>query len=486
MVPFKSDASSQLFLNTIMCNKSWLCDNWPMDKLEITGSVRAVGSIDCGGAKNLCLKLMIAAILNRSITYLDNIPNILDVIAVMNMSEQLGVRMSYNGRRMMIDATQINGSSIKSDSVGSRMSILYLGILGHFSDDVRVPLPRGCNLGARSIDIHIQILKQFGFKVDLDDHSCRIRRTTIRGIDFTLAYPSVGATETALFLSVLAEGKSILRNIAIEPEINHLIAFLQHCGAHIYYSGDRELTVIGVNKLHGCTFKVAGDRIEAAGWACLACATDGEITVNGIGYGQMHTFLGQFTSIGGGFKIIDDDTMVFFRRQNELNPISIETGPYPQFPTDCQPFMSVLMAIARGESVIHETLFNDRLSYLSQLGEFGVKSTVLTECAGSECRFKAEYPHTARIYGGKIVAPSIPIKADTIRSGFAYVIAASVAHGTTTLINVNAIRRGFGELEAKLKAVGVMSESIQVNKKADYAELARMSCIMGTSSVMAE
>jgi UDP-N-acetylglucosamine 1-carboxyvinyltransferase len=428
------------------------------ESLSICGGQPAKGLVNCGGSKNLVLKVIVASILTRSKCKIDNVPNILDVIETINLCKEIGAEVEYDGYSLNIDSTSLSSSTIEPGEVGSRMPVLYLSVLGHYFNAISVPLPKGCNLGARSIDFHLDILRKFGFEVDTCNGRCKIvKKSKLKGTVIDLSYPSVGATETALLLSVLAEGKSVIRGIAIEPEINCLILFLQHCGAEIYYTGDRELTIEGVKQLKGCSFKIAGDRLEAAGWACMACATDGQVEVTGIEPEHLQSFLGPFMGLGGGFEMLGPDKILFFRRNKILNPIFLETGPYPMFSTDYQPMLAILMSQANGSSVIHETLFDNRLVYLETLKKFGVLNTITDYCYGRACRFSGHnHEHSAVVTGNtKLKAPDESIRSDTIRSGFAYLIAASIADGTTEISNLKIIKRGIENLEQKLLGLGL-------------------------------
>ena len=427
-----------------------------MEILKITGPCVVNGSILCGGAKNLTTKLIIASILTRSVVRLHNVPNIHDVNCALKLCELAGTKIKRLNSTLSIDTTELKSSNLKMNQVTSRTPVLYLSALLHFFNEVSVPLPSGCPLGSRSLDIHVQILQQFGCVIEEVDNSLHAYRTTeLIGTSVELPIPSVGATETALFLSVLARGKSILRGIAIEPEINSLILFLQACGAKITYTGERELTIEGT-ELHGIDFEIPGDRIEAASWACLACATGGEIEVSGINPEHLSTFLGVYRAVGGGFALGNNRNSIKFYRQSEIMPLFLETGPYPQLSTDYQPILASLLAIANGNSRLHETLFSDRLGYLKVFREFGVKATSETGCLGTPCRFNGTSVHSTVITGNqRLIAPDHVLEIDTIRSGFAYLILACASYGTTHLTKLNIIERGIENLCHKLTMVGV-------------------------------
>lgn len=430
-----------------------------MDTIKINSRSIVSGTIKCGGAKNLATKLIVASMLTRGVNRFTNVPKIYDIYSVIDMCSQAGALVEYDGYNLLIDSTHLNQSYIMSDRLQSRISVLYLGVFAHFFSDASVPLPMGCDLGLRTIDLHASILTKFGFSVRLENNFVVIEKqnSKVKGVVIDLPYPSVGATETAIFLAVLAEGKSVIRGVAIEPEINSLILFLQQCGACIRYSDDRELMIEGVDKLYGCDFHICGDRVEAVGWACMACSANGNVEVEGIDIDNLQTFLGPFMSIGGGFKITGPNKVSFFRAQSILRPIFLETGPYPMFSTDYQPMIATLMMQANGSSIIHETLFSKRLDYLATLESFGAKCTIDDHCYGSDCRFFGQnHDHSAIITGVDVLkSPDQHIIADTIRSGFAYLIAASAVDGITEIRGMDKIKRGFADIEDKLKSIGV-------------------------------
>jgi len=429
------------------------------DFIQITGPRRPQGIIKCGGSKNLVTKLMVASILTRGKNIFYNVPDILDVQSVICMCQKLGIDIQYDGYTLHIDSTHLHYSVIDSDHLKSRISILFLGALAHFADQIQVPIPSGCDLGGRAIDMHLSIIQQFGFNVSIDESQCIGKKIgSLKGCVINLPYPSVGATETAIFLSVLAQGESRIRGVAVEPEINSIIEYLQLCGAKISQVGDRELLIEGVDFLAPAQFYVMGDRLEAASWACMACATDGDITVEGIDQSDLRTFLGPFLQIGGGFEIVGPSSIRFFRNSQELRSIFLETGPYPMFSTDYQPLIAAILGIIPEGSVIHETLFDKRLGYLNILKKFGVQTSISKHCYGNSCRFHGQnFLHSATVHGSRtLVAPAEEIYVDTIRSGTAYVILSTCATGTTTLINLDPIKRGIQGFVPKLQSLGIL------------------------------
>ena len=434
---------------------------------KIEGGKPVTGEITCYGAKNCATKAMIASLLGSSITTLTNVPPIGDVQITADMLAGIGVSIHWDKEHqtMTIDPTTMTQSSIHQPHSGSnRMPILMLGALLHRFDEVSVPMLGGCVIGARGVDFHIDAIRDFGATIEeTSEGYLAKKKSRLKGTHFKLNYPSVGATETCLFLSVLAEGTSIISNVAIEPEIMEIVTMLRAMGAVIFTDSGREFRVEGVGKLNGCKMNILGDRIETASWASLAAASDGNIVVNGIKPETLGNFLSSFRQAGGGFELMDSDSIRFFRAESP-RAIHLETDVYPGFSTDWQQPFAVFLTQAQGVSVIHETVYENRFGYLKTLKKLGANVQLTTHCLGSlPCRFKGKgHEHSAIISGPTpLTAISAPMEIPDLRAGLAYVIAASLAKGTTYLKGVPMIERGYGDIVPRLRAMGL--EIIKVN-----------------------
>ncbi|WP_187440003.1 UDP-N-acetylglucosamine 1-carboxyvinyltransferase [Candidatus Cytomitobacter primus] len=430
-----------------------------MDFYQVRGGYNFSGQIKCGGAKNLSTKAIIATLLSDEISILDNIPNIGDVEVTKVLLKKIGVYFEFENGKMTISPNQINNFTIKPEHniLYGRLPILLLAVLIHKNDSVSVPKLDGCKFGPRSTDFHFDILRKFGISIQENEDNYIAKKTKkITGQNISLPFPSVGATEFALFISVLAEGISVLENIAAEPEIMCLIAMLQQMGAKIHWISHNKIVVEGVKKLHGVNYRIINDRIEMASWAVLAACSDGVIDIETVDHIEwLSTFLGVFQRMGGGFKRIDNGIRFF--KKGELKSISIETGPYPAFSTDYQPMITLMMSQANGISSIHETLFEDRLSHLQNLKKFGVKSEIITKCIGSSCQFSNQnYYHSAFICGNtKLESPNQIIKSENLRSGITYLIAGCISKGISKIGNTNLITRGYENILEKFKLLNV-------------------------------
>jgi UDP-N-acetylglucosamine 1-carboxyvinyltransferase len=433
---------------------------------RITGARQVTGEIRCLGAKNFATKAMVAALLGSTPTILTNVPEIGDVEITLELLRSLGVSSERRGSLLRLDPAALRGRSehvVGTPHSGlNRIPILLLAALLHSGSRVHVPLLGGCRIGARRVDYHLEALRAFGASVDETASGFEARADgRLHGTTIALPYPSVGATETCLYAAVLAEGRSRIVNAAIEPEILELVAMLRGMGARIGVSG-REIRVQGVRELRGTGCEILGDRIEAASWACLACASDGEILVRGVRPETLRSFLTRFVQVGGGVKLEDRDSIRFYRR-TPLCAVDLETDVWPGFSTDWQQPFAVLLCGASGTSLIHETVYEDRFGYLAALARLGASVELTDRCLGpGDCRFRdAGHAHGAILRGpAKLVAvPELAIP--DLRAGLAYVIAAAVADGTTMLSGVEYLERGYGNIVPRLRRLGLDIERIQ-------------------------
>lgn len=425
----------------------------------IEGGQPVTGEIRCLGAKNFTTKAMVAALLGESPTTLTNVPPIGDVTITAEMLASIGVRVTMvdNGE-MVIDPSSINLSDVSTPHSGSnRIPILLLGALLHHFESVSVPILGGDQIGKRSVDFHLDAIEQFGGKVkETPDGYIAYRTNCLKGTHIKLPYPSVGATETCLYLGVLAQGRTTISNAATEPEITELITMLRSMGAIIFTSSGRDIRIEGIKHLTGTRMKALGDRIEAATWACLACASDGDITVNGIRPETLGNFLSYFQQVGGGFELLDASSMRFFRR-DKLRPAIIETDVYPGFSTDWQQPFAVLLSQADGISIIHETVHENRFGYLKDLDMLGAKTQLATYCLGGiPCRYReSNFEHSAIIIGPTPFTAVEQLATPDLRAGLAYVIAAAVARGTTMVTGIELLERGYGNIVPRLAAMNL-------------------------------
>jgi UDP-N-acetylglucosamine 1-carboxyvinyltransferase len=434
---------------------------------RISGGEPVVGHIRALGAKNFATKAMVAALLADTPSELSNVPPIGDVAITRDMLAAIGVEVRAGDTTMLLDPTRIRSSSVPiPDSGSNRIPILLLGALLHRFERVSVPVLGGCKIGERPVDFHLMAIEAFGGTVTTTEEGyVASRRGRLKGTQIKLPYPSVGATETCLFLGVLAEGRTVISNAAVEPEIVELITLLRAMGAVIFTSAGREIKIEGVPRLHGACMPILGDRIEAASWACLAGASDGDITVSGIDPNNLGNFLASFLQAGGGFELVDRDTVRFFRRER-LSPAVVETDVYPGFSTDWQQPFAIMLTQANGISILHETVYENRFGYLKALNQLGANTQLTTHCLGGlPCRFSdRNHEHSAIIVG------ATPLRADghvitipDLRAGLAYVIAAAIARGTSFIRGVHLLERGYGDVVPRLSSMNLKIERVPYN-----------------------
>jgi len=431
---------------------------------RIEGGYPVEGEITCLGTKNFATKAMVAALLGDTPTILTNVPPIGDVDITGEMLTSIGVGVQRaDSQQLTIDPTSISTSTIPiPDSGSNRIPILLLGVLLHRFEKVSVPIVGGCKIGSRAVDFHLEAIREFGGIVDETADGYVARRVgPLRGTHIQLPYPSVGATETCLYLSVLAEGQTVISNAAIEPEILELITMLRAMGAIIFNLPGRELRIEGVKRLTGTRMEVLGDRIEAASWASLACASDGNVTIHGIRPDTLGNFLSYYQVIGGGIELIGSQSIRFFRKA-ELRPAVIETDVYPGFSTDWQQPFAILLTQANGISIIHETVYEKRFGYLKALDALGAKTQLATHCLGGvACRFRdRNYEHSAIITGPTPFTAAGHITIPDLRAGLAYVIAAAIAQGTTIITGVDYLERGYGDIVPRLASMNLKIDRV--------------------------
>ncbi|MEV4774615.1 UDP-N-acetylglucosamine 1-carboxyvinyltransferase [Microbacterium sp. LTA6] len=430
------------------------------DVLSIRGGRPLRGRVDVKGAKNLATKAMVASLLGETVSVLRDVPAISDVAVVRSLLEVHGVRVSEGDEpgALVFDPSDVESAhfeEIDAHAGASRIPILFCGPLLHRLGQAFIPDLGGCRIGDRPIDFHLDALRKFGAIVEKLPSGIRLSRPNERlhGANIHLPYPSVGATEQVLLTAVRAEGVTELRNAAIEPEIMDLIAVLQKMGAIISYEPNRVIVIEGVEKLRGYDHRSIFDRNEAASWASAALATDGEIFVGGAKQQEMLTFLNVFRKAGGWFDIQEDG--ILFRRDGELHPVVIETDVHPGFMTDWQQPLVVALTQARGRSVVHETVYENRLGFTDALVKMGADIVVHPRgLQDGPRRVPRRDLEQAAVITGPTPLHGADIVVPDLRGGYSHVIAALTAQGESQVSGVDILSRGYEKFLAKLDAVG--------------------------------
>ncbi|WP_210480800.1 UDP-N-acetylglucosamine 1-carboxyvinyltransferase [Naasia sp. SYSU D00948] len=430
------------------------------DRIAIDGGIPLRGRIEVRGAKNLVTKAMVASLLGESSSLLRGVPDISDVRVVRGLLEVHGVKVTEGTEPgdLLLDPSAVvtaHMADIDAHAGSSRIPILFCGPLLHQLGEAFIPDLGGCRIGDRPIDFHLDALRQFGAVVDKLPSGIRITAPQgLKGARIELPYPSVGATEQVLLTATRAEGITELRNAAIEPEIMDLIAILQKMGAIISVEPNRVILIEGVDRLEGYTHRAIFDRNEAASWASAALATGGDVFVGGAKQEHMMTFLNVFRKVGGKFDIYEDGIR-FYHPGTPLKPVVIETDVHPGFMTDWQQPLVIALTQAEGESVVHETVYENRFGFTDALIEMGANITVHKKGLETEGR---RVPRRDLEQAAVVVGPTPLHGADIVvpdlRGGFSHLIAALTAEGRSTVSNVGIISRGYENFIAKLEALG--------------------------------
>lgn len=312
----------------------------------------------------------------------------------------------------------------------------------------------GDKIGARPVNLHIEALQKLGARIEVRDHTYYAEALEgLHGAEIHLSFPSVGATENTLLAAVLASGKTIITGAAVEPEIMELIKMLQKMGAIIEMGVDRKIFIEGVKKLHGVTHEVITDRNEVVSFACLAAATNGDIFAKGARQDTLINFLNAFRRVGGEYEVKEEGIRFF--RAKELIGTEIMTAPHPGFMTDWQQPFVALLTQAKGRSVMHETIYEDRFHYADDLIAMGAKIEIKTECPkGEECHYSGKgFRHVAVIEGPtNLIAVETTVR--DLRSGMVNLIAALIAEGESVISGVEEIDRGYAEIDGRLRVLG--------------------------------
>jgi len=436
------------------------------ETLAIRGGRPLTGRVEVKGAKNLATKAMVAALLGETASTLRDVPDISDVQVVRSLLEVHGVSV-VDGEEdgvLHLDpsgAVSAHFEEIDAHAGASRIPILFCGPLLHLLGQAFIPDLGGCRIGDRPINFHLDALRKFGATVEKLPSGIRLSAPDgLHGADIELPYPSVGATEQVLLTAVRAAGTTELRNAAIEPEIMDLIALLQKMGAIISYEPNRVILIEGVPSLRGYDHRCVFDRNEAASWACAALATDGDIFVGGAKQQEMLTFLNVFRKVGGWFEVHEDG--IQFRRGGPLKPVVVETDVHPGFMTDWQQPLIVALTQAHGESIVHETVYENRFGFTQALVQMGADIVVHHQgLEGGARRVPRRELEQAAVINGPTPLHGADIVVPDLRGGYSHVIAALAADGESIVRNVGIIRRGYEKLFAKLDALGADFDVIE-------------------------
>jgi UDP-N-acetylglucosamine 1-carboxyvinyltransferase len=409
-----------------------------MNTLVVTGGRPLRGEIPVSGAKNSALKLMAASLLADGESVIENVPRIDDCRVMVEVLEHLGANVAWQSDVVSVDSRSVHSQDAPYELVSRmRASIVVLGPLLARYGRATVAMPGGCNIGSRSIDLHLRGLELMGAAFDVEHGYIRAAVPQMRGTVVSLDYPSVGATENVLLAGVLAKGTTVIENAAREPEIVDLAAFLTGMGARIDGAGTSTVEIEGVDTLAPVRHRVIPDRVEAGTFAIAAVATGGDVVLRNARPDHLDLALAKLAETGARVETVPAGIRV--RAEHRAQAVDFVTLPYPGFPTDLQPQMMTLLAAADGTSLVTENVFESRFMFVDELKRMG-----------ADIQLEG---HHAVIRGvGRL--SSAPVRALDIRAGAAIVIAALTADGVTEVSDMHFVDRGYEDFETKLTALG--------------------------------
>ena len=415
-----------------------------MDRIAITGGAELQGEIPISGAKNSAIKLMVASLLSDEPLRLTNMPRLADTRFLGRLMQRLGTEVIESqdsaGPETLLHTPEIVSAFASYDLVRKmRASFNVLGPLIARTGHAKVSLPGGCAIGGRPVDLHLKSLEALGAHIDLHEGYVYAQAPRgLKGAEIAFPFVSVGATEHTLLACVLAQGETVISNAACEPEIADLAACLNAMGAQVEGAGTSTIRVKGVARLHGATHAVVPDRIEAGTYALAVGMAGGEVTLTGVRPAHISVLLDKMEEAGVQVSRAED-AVTLKRNGARLQAVDLSTDPYPGFATDLQAQFMALMTLAKGESVIRETIFENRFMHAPELARLGADISV----QGGEARVK-----------GVDALEGAPVMATDLRASVSLVIAGLAAKGDTTVNRVYHLDRGFERLEAKLSACG--------------------------------
>lgn len=421
-----------------------------MEQYVVKGGVPLRGEVSIGGAKNAALGILAAAIMTDETVTIENVPNVRDTRVLLQAIEGIGAKVKY----IYNNTVQINGGSISDLNVEYeyirkiRASYYLLGaLLGKYKES-NVALPGGCNIGSRPIDQHLKGFKALGAKVNIDHGVVSAKAENLVGGHIYFDVVTVGATINLMMASCMAEGETILENAAKEPHIVDVANFLNAMGANIKGAGTDVIRIKGVNRLHGCTYSIIPDQIEAGTFMMAAAATRGDIVIKDVIPKHLESITAKLLEMG--CKLVEGDDWIRVIAEGEVGSTNVKTLPYPGFPTDMQPQIAVALALAKGSSMVTESIFENRFKYVDELNRMGAK-------------IKVE-GNTAYIEGVEKFT-SAQLSAPDLRAGAALVIAALAADGISQIDDIEYIQRGYEDFEGKLSVLGAIIAKVDSERE---------------------
>jgi len=412
-----------------------------MKQIVIQGGNRLFGTIDISGSKNASLPILAATLLIDEKITLKNIPDVKDISTMVNLLESIGKKIEFlNSRNEIIITSKKNKKLIAPYKLVKTMraGVLVLGPLLAKYGQARVSLPGGCAIGSRPVNLHIDLLKKMGAKIKIDKGYIVAKVSKkLKSSKLKFQSISVGATENLIMAATLCKGTTVIKNIAIEPEILDLINFLNKSGAKIVFNSKRTIVIKGVESLKGTTYSIIPDRIEAGTYAAASLISNGKITLNRINTKVMKNIFNVLKLSGAKLDFNKKNSVTVSRKK--IKSINVKTLPYPGFPTDMQAQLMTLLCLANGKSIIKEDIFENRFLHVSELKRMG---------ADIKIKNKSAYIQGIKNFTGA------EVMATDLRASVSLVLAGLAAKGTTIVNRIYHLERGYGDLVKKLKKCG--------------------------------
>lgn len=431
-----------------------------MKKYVINGGQKLEGEIAISGSKNVVLKALIAACLTDEEVILKNVPLIGDFQLMLELFREIGGETFLEGHSVKLSLKKITNTKIPL-SIGAKIktSSMFIAPLLVRTGSATIPNPGGCRIGARPIDRHIKGLEKMGAQVSYysEDGYFHAKADKLNGVVYSFDKNTHTGTETLILAAVLAKGKTVLENAAEEAEIDELIRLLNQMGADIKREG-RTIIIDGVEKLHGAEFSIAPDSNEIVTFAILSSLTGGRVLIKNVDFSMIEAFLEKFKQAGGSYENSEGGMKFFFK--DGINPVNVTTEVYPGFKTDWQSPWAVLMTQAKGESVIHETIYEKRFTYVEELNKMGAKITQFQPKVENPEQFynfnydkNKSYSQAIKISGPCVLHDAV-LQISDLRAGATLIIASLIARGESVIYGVDQVERGYEDFAKRLSTLG--------------------------------
>lgn len=431
-----------------------------MEKYAIIGGTPLKGEVEIGGAKNAALAILAAAVMTDEPVVIDNIPDVRDTNVLLQAMESIGVKVEHTSpHTVRLDSSHLCDCVIDDEYMKKiRASYYMIGALLGKCRRAEVPLPGGCNIGIRAIDQHIKGFKALGAKVSIEHGSIVAEAENLKGNHIFFDKVSVGATINVMIAAAMAEGKTTLENVAKEPHVVDLANFLNSMGANIKGAGTDVIRIKGVEKLHGSEYTIIPDQIEAGTFMVAAAATRGDVLVKNVIPKHLECITAKLLEIG--CRVVEYDDAVRVTSVGRFTTTQVKTLPYPGFPTDMQPQITVALGLADGTSIVTESIFDNRFKYVDELARMGASIKV-------EAGISAIISGVEGYTGANITAPDL-------RAGAALVIAGLVAEGETVVDDIKYIERGYENFDEKLRGLGANITKVESEKELKRSRLKKV------------